>query len=76
MTMESFIGPILPSGPVVPPAQRNSHKKKNQPFQLPDSPEGETEEAEPESSPSSAQHDLPIGPARFDEAGQRIDTTA
>ncbi len=76
--MEPFIGPILPTGHILPPVQGNPKKKRGTPFRLPDSPENDSEQPQTPSqpSPSSETHDLPIGPARFDEAGQRINTTA
>ena len=77
--MDRFIGPTLPSGHILPPVKGNPQKKKQAPFQLPQNNEDEPSSSTPApdtSESTSPAYDLPIGPARFDEAGQRIDTTA
>ncbi len=77
--MDRFIGPIQPSMAVNPLAKELPKKHRGAKFHLDGSEEPEDEQGskEPEADPETRIHeDLPVGPARFDESGTRIDYTA
>ncbi|MDF1839112.1 MAG: hypothetical protein P1V35_14690 [Planctomycetota bacterium] len=72
--MDGFIGPIQKPIGVSPTAKGAKKDDQSKEFTL---LSGESEE--PENEPAAEDHhldDLPVGPPRFDETGQRIDYTA
>lgn len=75
--MDRFIGPIAPTGHIPPPVRGSQKQKNGTPFPYPQK-DGEPKDSPDPETDSSDSHldDLPIGPARFDESGQRIDYTA
>ncbi|MEZ5973475.1 MAG: hypothetical protein R3F33_02440 [Planctomycetota bacterium] len=75
--MDGQIGPIHPSIRVTGTPSGTNQRKNKQAFRL----ESEESETDPEGEPSKDTHpenhkDLPVGHARFDESGRRLDTTA
>ena len=71
--MDGFIGPIQKPLPVTPTVKGGKKNDQSKEFTL---LSGGSEEPETESSTEDHHLDLPVGPARFDETGQRIDYTA
>ena len=71
--MDGFIGPIQKPIGVSPTKKGGKRNEEGKEFRLPDEEAGE-----PETEQSASEHhlDLPVGPPRFDETGQRIDYTA
>lgn len=72
--MDGFIGPIQKPYPVTPTAKEGPKDEQSKEFTL---LSGDSEE--PGAEPTPEDHhldDLPVGPPRFDETGQRIDYTA
>lgn len=71
--MDGFIGPIQKPIRVLPTAKQGRNDEQSKEFTL---LKGDSEASETEESPEDHHLDLPVGPPRFDETGQRIDYTA
>ncbi len=71
--MDGFIGPIQKPIGVSPTAKGAKKDDQSKEFTL---LSGDSEEPETETTPEDHHLDLPVGPPRFDETGQRIDYTA
>jgi hypothetical protein len=70
--MDGFIGPIQKPISILPTKKSGPKEDQSKEFTLLN---GDSEE--PETEPPADDHhlDLPVGPPRFDETGQRIDYT-
>ncbi len=73
--MDGFIGPIQKPIGVSPTAKGGNKDRQSKEFTLLSGGSSEPD-PEAESIPEDHHLDLPVGPPRFDETGQRIDYTA
>jgi hypothetical protein len=71
--MDGFIGPVQKPIAVSPTSKGTKRDEKSKEFSL---LQGESEEPSEQDSAEDHHLDLPVGPPRFDETGQRIDYTA
>ena len=71
--MDGFIGPIQKPIGVSPTSKSGKQGDQSKEFTL---LSGDSEELETEPTAEDHHLDLPVGPPRFDETGQRIDYTA
>ncbi len=71
--MDGFIGPIQKPIGVSPTAKGGKKDQQSKEFTL---LSRGSEESETEEKTDDHHLDLPVGPPRFDETGQRIDYTA
>ncbi|MBL4770105.1 MAG: hypothetical protein JKY61_02910 [Planctomycetes bacterium] len=71
--MDGFIGPIQKPLAISPITKEGNTNDQSKEFTLLSK---DSEEPEAEPTPEDHHLDLPVGPPRFDETGQRIDYTA